>query len=143
MALVEGAEGFAVHRTWLRTDGRKTVIEPRKAMLGPCAGGAVRLCEARGPLVVAEGIETALSLLSGLLCGPATVWAALSTSGMKALHLPQEPGRLILAADGDAPGRAAAHVLAERASAFGWEVSLLPAPEGRDWNDVIRGRAAA
>ena len=96
---------------------------------------------ARGasPLVVAEGIETALSLASRLLSGPAAVWAALSTSGLRALRLPAAPGRLTIAADGDAPGREAARALAHRADALGWRVSLLPAPEGRDWNDVLAG----
>lgn len=143
LALVEGAADLAVHLTWLDAESRKAAVEPVKAMLGPCARGAVRLSRAPGPLVVAEGIETALSLLSGLLRGPATVWAALSTSGVKALHLPPPPGRLILASDGDTPGHAAAHALAERASALGWQVSLLPAPQGRDWNDVLQGRAVA
>ena len=36
-----------------------------------------------------------------------------------------------------AVGREAAHTLAERAYAAGWEVSLLQAPEGRDWNDML------
>ena len=143
VALVEGGSDFAVHRTYLGADGRKADVAPAKAMLGPCAGGAVRLSEAPGPLVVAEGIETALSLLSGLLRGPATVWAALSTSGMKALRLPPKPGRLTIASDGDTPGREAAHALAERAAALGWRVSLLPAPDNRDWNDILQGRAAA
>jgi hypothetical protein len=143
IALVEGGTDVAVHRTWLAEPGRKAALDPAKAMLGPCGGGAVRLSGGPGPLVVAEGIETALSLLSGLLSGPAAVWAALSTSGMKALALPPYAGRLVIAPDGDQPGRLAAQALARRASALGWEVSLLPAPEGRDWNDVIRGRAAA
>ena len=143
MALIEGADGFAVHRTYLRADGAgKAAIDPAKAMLGAVAGGAVRLTQAQGPLVVAEGIETALSLASGLLRGPATIWAALSTSGVRALCLPPEPGRLIIAPDGDAPGRAAANDLAERAQATGWAVSLLPAPEGRDWNDFLMMKAA-
>ena len=30
----------------------------------------------------------------------------------------------------------AARTLAERAHAMGWFVSLLPAPDGRDWNDI-------
>jgi len=143
LALVEAADGFAVHRTWLGADGRKAGVEPAKAMLGPCAGGAVRLSETDGPLVVAEGIETALSLLCGLLRDPATVWAALSTSGVKALHLPPQPGHLTIAPDGDDPGCEAAYALAERATALGWQVSLLPAPQGRDWNDVLRGRGEA
>lgn len=138
IARIEGADHFAIHRTYLRPDGSgKADIEPSKAMLGPVAGGAVRLSDQPGPLVITEGIETGLSLLSGLLKRPATVWAALSTSGMKSLKLPSKSGRLTIAPDGDAPGRKAAHALAERATALGWQVSLLPAPDGRDWNDVL------
>ena len=111
--------------------------------LGAVAGGAVRLTEATPTLAVAEGIETALSLSCGLLREPATVWAALSTSGMQGLRLPAFPGKLILAPDGDKAGRAAAHELAERAHALGWKVSLLPAPEGRDWNDVLTAKGGA
>ena len=143
VALVEGGGFFAVHRTYLRADGSgKADIEPVKMMLGPCAGGAVRLSKSDGPLIICEGIETGLSLLSGLLPSPVTVWAALSTSGVRSLKLPQQSGLLTVAADGDAPGRRAAHALATRADAMGWSVSLLPAPEGRDWNDVLNGGAA-
>lgn len=53
------------------------------------------------------------------------------------------PGRLTIATDGDAPGRAAGHALATRAAVLGWRVSLLPAPEGRDWNDVLAMKGAA
>tara|TARA_R110000796_G_scaffold65477_3_gene151222 strand:- start:4081 stop:4962 length:882 start_codon:yes stop_codon:yes gene_type:complete len=138
VARIEGSDGFAIHRTYLQSDGHgKANIAPAKVMLGAMAGGAVRLTEGVGPLVVAEGIETALSLSSGLLGHPATIWAALSTSGMCGLRLPALPGRLTIAADGDAAGRKAAHGLAYRASAVGWAVSLLTAPDGRDWNDIL------
>lgn len=138
VARVDGAERFAVHRTYLRGDGRgKAEVDPAKAMLGPTLGGAVRLTEGAGPLVVAEGIETALSLASGLLRGPAPIWAALSASGLAGLRLPDLPGRLTVATDGDAAGKVAGNKLAERAAALGWAVSLLPAPDGRDWNDVL------
>jgi len=103
----------------------------------------VALSEAQGPLVVCEGIETGLSLLSGLLGEPAEVWAALSTSGIRALSLPTQPRRLIVAADGDAPGIEAAKALGDRAYYQGWEVYLWPAPEGQDWNDVLQSRGAA
>ena len=145
VAAVQGAGLPAVHRTWLRADGLgKAVIDPPKAMLGAVAGGAVRLADGLGPLVVAEGVETALSLASGLLRAPATIWAALSTSGIRGLNLPPQPARLTIAPDGDAPGREAANALAERAHALGWQVSLLPAPDGRDWNDILtkKGEAA-
>ncbi|WP_297538316.1 toprim domain-containing protein [Roseovarius sp.] len=142
---VDGGEGFAVHRTYLASDGRgKADVNPDRLMLGRVSGGAVRLTEAQGPLVVAEGIETALSLSCGLLRTPATIWAALSTSGMRGLILPPDPHRLTIASDGDAAGRSAANALAERADALGWQVSLLPAPDGRDWNDILtmKGEAA-
>ncbi|SHL87918.1 Uncharacterized domain associated with phage/plasmid primase [Roseovarius litoreus] len=144
VALVEGGDGFAVHRTYLADDGAgKAGVAPDKAMLGRTAGGAVRLSEAHGALVVAEGIETALSLSCGLLSGPASIWAALSTSGMRGLHLPPDPHRLTIAPDGDAPGKAAAHAFAERATALGWQVSLLTAPDGRDWNDILTKKGDA
>jgi phage/plasmid primase-like uncharacterized protein len=144
VALVDGGAGFAVHRTYLRDDGSgKAEVTPPKAMLGAVQGGAVRLSDGTGPLVLAEGIETALSLCSGLLRAPATVWAALSTSGMRGVSLPDVPGRLTVAPDGDAAGRAAAQALATRAHAIGWQVSLLPAPDGRDWNDILTRKDAA
>jgi len=137
VALIEGADAFAVHRTYLRPDGTgKAGLDPDKAMLGAVAGGAVRLTDGPDALVVAEGIETGLALASGLLRGPAAVWAALSTPGVRGLRLPPEPGRLTIAPDGDRAGHEAAHALAERSHALGWAVSLLPAPEGRDWADI-------
>ena len=142
VAKVEGSDRFAVHRTYLRPDGSgKAGVEPAKAMLGNVAGGAVRLSEGQDALAVGEGLESCLSLLCGPLCGAAAVWAALSTSGMTGLRLPARPGALpralIVATDGDAPGRAAGHQLASRATALGWTVTLFPAPDGRDWNDVL------
>ncbi|WP_372922982.1 toprim domain-containing protein, partial [Roseovarius sp.] len=102
VALVQGGDAFSVHRTYLAADSRgKAAVEPAKAMLGSTQHGAARLTEAQGPLVVAEGVETALSLASGLLGQPATIWAALSTSGMRGLRLPPAPGRLTIATDSD------------------------------------------
>lgn len=78
VALIKGLPRLAVHRTYLRPDGSgKADVAPAKAMLGMAAGCAVRLTSSQGPLVVAEGIETGLSLASGLLSRPATIWASL------------------------------------------------------------------
>ena len=79
-----------VHRTFFDKAGAR-LAQHAKMMQGPCAGGAVALSEAHGPLVLCEGIETGLSLLSGLLGEPAEVWAALSTSGLRAVQLPPTP----------------------------------------------------
>lgn len=134
----------SVQRIYLSADGTgKARVDPNKAMLGQPAGGAVHLSDAPGPLVVAEGIETALSLLCGLTPQPASVWAALSTVGMKALRLPPKPGELVIALDADPPGWRAAEALARRAHDLGWRVSMLPPPDGFDWNDVLTGKAVA
>lgn len=131
-----------VHRTFFDKAGAR-LPQNAKMMQGPCAGGAVALSEAQGPLVVCEGIETGLSLLSGLLGEPSEVWAALSTSGLRALSLPAQPRRLIIATDGDAPGIEAANALGDRAYCLGWDVYLWPAPDGQDWNDVLQAKGAA
>lgn len=144
LARVQGGDGFGLHRTYLAPDGNgKAALDPARAMLGATAGGAVALSDGPGRLVVAEGIETALSLLSGLLDGPATVCAALSTSGLRGLRLPARPGRLTIASDGDAPGREAARALAHRAHALGWAVAFLDPGDGLDFNDILTGKAKA
>ena len=144
LALVEGGDGFAVHRTYLHDDGTgKAGVEPAKAMLGPVAGGAVRLSGGPTRLLVAEGIETALALLCWLSDGPTMVWAGLSTSGLRGLHLPAQPGRLTIACDGDAAGRAAALALAERAHALRWTVATIDPGDGADFNDILNRKDAA
>ncbi len=143
-AMVADVTSGGVHRTFFDKQGNR-LERSAKMMFGPCAGGAVRLSDTTGPLVVCEGIETGLSLLSGLLGGPHTVWAALSTSGIKGLRLPSKTGALIVATDSDdgGAGRAAGYDLASRADALGWKVSLMPAPEGQDWSDVLQSEEAA
>lgn len=141
-AMVANVSTGGVHRTFFEKSGAR-LAQNAKMMQGPCNGGAVALSEAQGPLVVCEGIETGLSLLCGILGEPAEVWAALSTSGIRALHLPPIPRRLIVAADGDPAGIEAAKALGDRAYCLGWEVFLWPAPDGQDWNDVLQARVAA
>lgn len=138
-AVAIDADPVAVHRTYLVEPGGKAGVTPNKAMLGPVAGGAVRLSGGAGPLVVAEGIETALSLADALVDLSPRVWAALSTSGVAGLRLPNAPGEIAIAPDGDAAGRKAAETLAARAHAEGWRVRILPPPgDNLDWNDAAR-----
>lgn len=142
VAKIEGGERFAVHRTYLTEDGRKADVSPNKAMLGGCKGGAVRLREAFGPLVVGEGVETVLSV-SSVLSDVGSARAALSTSGMMAVTLPKTPGELIVAVDGDQPGRTAGKSLARRASGLGWQVSIADPGDGLDFNDLLKREAVA
>ena len=136
-----GRKVVGVHRTYVAEPGVKA-FDNAKMMLGRCAGGAVRLSGGPGPLVVAEGLETALSLLSGLTDINPRVWAALSTSGMAGLLLPPELGKLVLAPDGDEAGRKAANKLADRATLTGWRVRVMDCPDKADWNDIESGVAA-
>lgn len=140
VALVEGYGGFAVHRTYLREDGSgKAAVDQKKLLLGSSSGGSVRLASGSGPLVVGEGIETTLSAFILLGDKTANAWAALSSSALKGLQLPQIPGKLIIAADSDdsGAGLSAAKKLADKAYTDGWSVMLWPAPLGMDWNDVL------
>ena len=127
----------AVHRTWLATDGRaKAPVEPNKMSLGPVGGGAVRLAPAGERPAIAEGIETALSVLAAT--GIPT-WGALSAGGMRQLNLPPLPVActVIIAADGDPVGRAAACDAAERWVREGRSVRIAEAPAGQDFNNLL------
>lgn len=128
-----------IHRTYLKRDGSgKADIEYNKMMLGTTSGGAVRLVEVGQKLILAEGIETALSLY--LATGLPT-WATLSTSGMVNVLVPplDVTQEIIIAADNDMPGRKAANKLADRLLKNGYRVSIIMPPEGMDFNDLLRG----
>lgn len=142
MAMVADVSSGGVHRTYFDKKGIR-LRRNTKMMLGPFAGGAVHLTQNSGLLVVCEGIETGLSLASGLIPRPASIWATLSTSGMKALELPHCVSELIIATDGDEAGQEAGSSLARRASKLGWLVKIMQAPQGHDWNDVLRNEVDA
>ena len=133
-----------VSRTFVSIDGaQKATLAPVRLFRGPVGGGAVR----RGTicpddwLVIAEGIETTLSVMQATeLPG----WAALSASGIAQLILPPEARRVLIAADNDANGvgAVAAHDAAQRWLGEGRRVKIVVPPEvGCDFNDVLAGRA--
>lgn len=145
IARVDGSDLPAVHRTWIEHDGSgKANVEPSRMALGGIGGGAVRLWSGAGPLAVAEGIESSLSLASGgYVPDDAAIWAALSTSGMRGLRLPESPRDLLIAMDNDRAGQNAAYALADRAHALGWKVSMIQPPPGRDFNDLLQSEVMA
>jgi putative DNA primase/helicase len=130
---------LAIHHTYLARDGRgKAPVEPQKMMLGPCRRGAVRLAEIGDVLMVGEGIETCLAAMQAT--GKPT-WAALSISGLRNLDLPANVREVIVLADGDEPGEAAAHHYARRWKREGRRVRIARPPRGMDFNDMLLGRA--
>jgi hypothetical protein len=132
-------EPIGIHRTFLTKDGNgKAPVEPAKMMLGPCGGGAVRLAEPRDLLMIGEGIETCLAAVQAT-GHPA--WAALSTSGLRSLDLPANVRDVIVLADGDDAGEAAANECALRWKREGRRVHIARPPRGVDFNDVLMGCA--
>ena len=137
VALVQGCDGkpLGIHRTFLTTDGTaKAPVSPAKMMLGSCATGAVRLAEADDFLMVAEGIETAMT---GHQATGYPTWAALSASGMRNLLLPDSICTVLILADGDPAGISAAVACGRRWRAEGRQVQIAEAPAGRDFNDLL------
>jgi DNA primase len=86
---------------------------------------------------VGEGLETCLAAM--LATGQPT-WAALSTSGLRALALPPEVRQVMILADGDDAGDAAAVAAAERWPNEGRSVRIARPPRGLDFADVVAGR---
>jgi putative DNA primase/helicase len=135
----DAADRLAIHRTYLARDGGgKAPVDPQKMMLGPCRGGAVRLGLPGDVLMVGEGIETCLAAMRAM---GHLAWAALSTSGLRTLDLPGDVRDVIVLADGDAPGEAAARDCAWRWKREGRRVRIARPPQGMDFNDMLMGRA--
>lgn len=130
------ASPIAIHRTFLAHDaGGKAPVGLAKMMLGPCRGGAVRLGEPGNVLMIGEGIETCLAAMQAT--GNAA-WAALSTSGLRSLDLPRDVRNVIVLADGDEPGEAAAQYCARRWMREGRRVRIARPPQGMDFNDLLK-----
>lgn len=132
LALVCDFSGFptGLHITYLAEGFLK---HAGRIMVGRVAGGAVRLSDYGDELAIAEGVESALaySHLKGVPC-----WAVLSTSGLSSFQPPIDVEKLIIAADRDdrGAGMKFAHALAERVE----NSEIDAAPNGLDWNDVLR-----
>jgi putative DNA primase/helicase len=64
-------------------------------------------------------------------------WAALSTSGLRALDLPEDVRDFIVLADGDDAGETAARDCALRWTQGGRRVRIARPPQGMDFNDML------
>ncbi len=111
-------------------------------MLGAIAGGAVRLAYAGPKMIVAEGLETALTVMeaTGL-----PTWAVLSASNFIGLALPALPvaAEVVIAADNDKikngkrAGIEAAEKAAELWASQGRRVWIAQPPTpGTDFNNM-------
>jgi putative DNA primase/helicase len=130
-----------IHRTYLLDDGSGKA-PPGKKMLGPIAGGAVRLAPfpADGRIGVAEGIETALSAQS--IFGVPTM-AALSADGLRRWQWPTGTTHVTIFADAGLPGMQAAATLADRLNLANIPSRIVAPVHGDDFNDDLRRGVAA
>lgn len=150
-AMVAGVRNAAgeltgCHVTFLRADGSaKRCFEhlggDARMIVGEHIGGFIRLGLIRGAAVIGEGIETTLSASEA--CGLPGL-AAINAANLRAIVLPADVRRVVIAFDRDPKGvgEASAEALAERLWAEGREVEFLPPPDGAgDWNDAAKAGA--
>lgn len=135
---------LALHRTYLTPDGNKAPVPTVKKLTGaaePLAGACIPLHDPQqGVIGIAEGIETAQA--AHLASGLPTV-AAYCASNLAAYTWPAGVKRIVVFADADPAGAAAAQSLKARAMRAGLSVAVMtPTTPGADWCDVWAQRAA-
>jgi phage/plasmid primase-like uncharacterized protein len=145
VAAVHNANGefTGIHRTYLAPDGsgKATVTEGGvKRMLGDCFGAHVQFTPPQNnKLAIAEGIETALSIMQS--CPDYGVWSAMSLGNLKA-PVPKTVGEIVICADGDNKDpRMAERILREAADDHinrGHTVLVARPPQGMDFNDLLQ-----
>jgi putative DNA primase/helicase len=146
VALVTDAvtrEPLTLHRTWIKANGDKADVDPPRMLLGGHrkAGGVVRLWPDEAVthgMGIAEGIETALSLAHAFQ--PA--WACIDAANMAGLAPLDGVDSLLIAADHDDAGIAAAEACGARWVDAGKEVGIVvPDTHKTDLNDLARAAA--
>jgi DNA primase len=131
-----------IQRTYLREtgDGKAAVPKP-KLSLGRIAGGAIRLAPCAGELMVCEGLEDGLTLQQEM--GRA-VWVAAGASMLPAMQFPAGVRSVVIGADGDEAGEAAAQKAAAAFLGRRLRVRIIRPPCGsKDFNDAAVAAAKA
>ncbi len=149
LAPVQGKDGkmIALHRTFLRDDyAGKTDAKPAKKILGGYKGGCIRLSPLADHLLIAEGIETALSVRQAF--PHQSVWAACALNNFAALDLPDCVTQITILGDNDMkePREGQKHpldTLKDAAASLkravpGRKVLLALPDKGCDFNDMLQ-----
>jgi len=108
-------EALSLHRTWIRSDGRKADVDPPRLLLAGHhkQGGVIRLWPDESVthgLGVAEGIESALSLAWAF----EPTWSVIDAGNLAGLPVLAGIEVLTIAADNDVAGQNDAHECAQR-----------------------------
>jgi phage/plasmid primase-like uncharacterized protein len=130
----------AVQRTFLQSNGsgKADLATGARRTYGVPRGAAARLSafSEGAELILAEGLETALSILQAV--PSASVWACLGASGLRSVIVP-DGAPITIAADADDAGAQATEFLAQRLYRDGHRVRIATPPNpGADFNDLLR-----
>lgn len=130
-------EGIQVTLLTAHGAAKAALATPRRT-IGKLMGHYVRIDAPGDVLIVAEGLETALSARRALGAG---AWAFLSAENLAQFEPPLVIDKLVIAADHDEAGLAAAARLQARVeTSIACEIALPP--DGHpDWNDWARAVA--
>lgn len=150
IAIATDAAGelIGLQRTYLTEDGRKAATKATDAdrkpkvkySLGNLMGGSVQLGPPAASILVCEGIEDGLTLAQGL---GRSVWVSAGTSMLPAMIFPEVVRSVVIGADGNEPGEAAAQKAAEAYTKAGLAVRIMrPAPGFVDFNAELMGTSA-
>lgn len=130
----------AIHRTFLRPDGRgKAAMDEPKRMLGNPGCGAVRWggVPLNGILRLAEGVEDAASVMNMIGDGQ-FVWPVLGIERYQAVAIPESIHTVVIYSQhGGEAERAIARATPYLTANGRQLVSKLP-PHAGDWNDLLR-----
>ena len=129
--------------------GAKAAVDLTKQSFGLVKGSLVCLQKGDGPVFVAEGVETALSLKEAGLTG--SVYAALGIANFRnvSTFFPDTRQPIVLCADQDGEGSPAHTVVDKAVTALteaGYPVSLIrpSAENGKDdFNDILKREGVA
>ena len=135
-----GGDLVGIQRTYLTEDGGKAAFEKVKLSLGRVRGGAIHLGPASETMIVTEGLEDGLTLMQAL---NRSVWIAAGTSMLPAMVFPQTVYEIVIGADGDAPGEAAAQKAAAAFATAGHAIRIMrPTPPYKDFNAELTGKTS-
>ena len=142
IACVRNGSGdiIAVHRTFLDPEKPiKASIDKPKRALGGLTGGACWFRKKDPSLIIAEGLETALSL--GMAFPTVSLASGLTAHHLSVMEIPSFYRRVMIAADNDTPGKNAAKTLKENIHDEGRHIVIVT-PRGADFNDDLRANGA-
>jgi hypothetical protein len=146
IAAVINNDGFVcgIQRIFLTTDqsAKRPVVKP-KMSLGSVKGRAIRLGPQSGTVLVAEGIEDAMTgaLAMNMAHG---VFAVTGGKMMPSLILPAYAEDVIVLSDNDAPGRQCTAKSARAFKGQGRSLSVAyPPEEVKDFNELVKGKTGA